>query len=161
MIHLKKVNHKLISVFIGVAFSAFSILNVNDYLNIQKEIKENSEQIENYKNQSNALMTKISSLSGKLAQDTDLSYYAGNIYAYALLEEFYVEIKNGETKYKNTISMNLTFDEFKDKEKFKNFLKSLSYLGYVENISKKNLTLHVTSFTVNDAKKLIISNHKE
>ncbi len=163
MMKLKKINHKIVAMSIGIGVSLASILFANKYISYNNEIAELNQQIENYKSQFAVLNNSLITRTGKLiASNTDLSYYAGNIYTYSLLEDFQVEIKIGESKYSNTISINLVFPEFKEKEKFKNFLQSLSYLGYIENVTKNSLSLHVTKFTIDDAKKLInSSNNKE
>lgn len=157
---LKKVNNKTIAMCIAFGFTSFLSYQLNNYIGINNEIANTSQEITNYRNQTSVINSNLTNKSGKLASNTDLSFYAGNIYAYALLEDIQLDIRNGESKYKNTISMNLTYQEFKDKQKFKDFLQALSYLGYIENVGNKNLTLHVTNFTLEDAKKLIIS-HKE
>lgn len=155
---LKKVNNKAIALCIAFGFISLLTYQLNNYIGIINKIANTSQEITNYRNQTSVINSNFTNKSGKLASNTDLSFYAGNIYAYALLEDIQLEIRNGESKYKNTISMSLTYPEFKDKQKFKDFLQALSYLGYVENVSNKNLTLHVTNFTLEDAKKLITTN---
>lgn len=155
---LKKVNNKAIALCIAFGFISLLTYQLNNYIGIINKIANASQEITNYRNQTSVINSNLTNKSGKLASNTDLSFYAGNIYAYALLEDIQLDIRNGESKYKNTISMSLTYPEFKDKQKFKDFLQALSYLGYVENVSNKNLTLHVTNFTLEDAKKLITTN---
>lgn len=155
---LKKINNKAIALCIAFGFTSLLTYQLNNYIGIINKIANTSQEITNYRNQTSVINSNFTNKSGKLASNTDLSFYAGNIYAYALLEDIQLEIRNGESKYKNTISMSLTYPEFKDKQKFKDFLQALSYLGYVENVSNKNLTLHVTNFTLEDAKKLITTN---
>ncbi len=155
---LKKVNNKAIALCIAFGFISLLTYQLNNYIGIINKIANASQEITNYRNQTSVINSNLTNKSGKLASTTDLSFYAGNIYAYALLEDIQLDIRNGESKYKNTISMSLTYPEFKDKQKFKDFLQALSYLGYVENVSNKNLTLHVTNFTLEDAKKLITTN---
>ncbi len=157
---IKKVNNKAIALCITLGFTSFLSYQFNNYISINNEIADTNQVITNYRNQTNFINSNLANNTGKLASNTDLSFYAGNIYAYALLEDIQLDIRNGESKYKNTISMNLTYPEFKDKQKFKDFLQALSYLGYVENVSNKNLTLHVTNFTLEDAKKLITTNEE-
>lgn len=155
---LKKVNNKAIALCIAFGFISLLTYQLNNYIGIINKIANASQEITNYRNQTSVINSNLTNKSGKLASNTDLSFYAGNIYAYALLEDIQLDIRNGESKYKNTISMSLSYPEFKDKQKFKDFLQALSYLGYVENVSNKNLTLHVTNFTLEDAKKLITTN---
>lgn len=154
----KKINHKIIAIIIGTGLIFYIGICINNYINISKEIDVVQNQIESYKMQNNTISTTLNSIPGKLSPNTDLSYYAGSIYAYASLEDFKVETRNGETKYKDTIALNVYYSEFQDKNKFKDFIKSLSHLGYIENITNKSLVLHVTNFTIEDAIKLNNSN---
>lgn len=156
------INHKVLGIIVGVGIASYLSLSVNSYIQISNDMVDINSQIENYKFQNSNIVSSTNNKSAKLASDTNLSYYAGSIYAYAKLEDFQVETKNGETKYKDTIQLNLTFTEFKDKNKFKEFIKALSYLGYIENVTNKNLVLNVTKFTIEDAIKLNkLNNNKE
>lgn len=152
---INKINHKLVSFFIGVGFITTASLYSVNYMNISNEMMDTNIQIENFKSQYSVLSNNSSNKSGKLDINTDLSFYMNNIFAYALLEDIHLEIKKYESKYSNTLALEIIFTEIKDKDKFKNFLQAMSYLGFVDNVTNKSITLHVSKFSINDAIKII------
>ncbi len=77
---LKKVNNKLISICFTFGFTSFLIYQSANYINIVNDISNTNQEIENYRNQTSVINRNLTNKSGKLAANTDLSYYAGNIY---------------------------------------------------------------------------------
>lgn len=149
--------HKIIAFVLGIIYITYVVVNISNYFSMKKDKDSVLEQVTTIMEQNNSLRNRINA-NVKLPANTDLSYYATNIYAYCLMEKIgKIDIKNGESKYSNTLSINLTFDQIVEKNKLKNFVFFLTYLGYVENVSKTNITLHVTKFSIEDAKRILTS----
>lgn len=152
---IKSLNSKQLAIFFGGCTALLIGIAVSNFYTVVIEGDAVQQQLTLYSEQNVLLKQKLLQPNGKVNKNTDLNYYINNIYAYALLEEFQVQIKTGETKFRNTIQLIIEFQEFKDKEKFKSFLKALSNLGFLENITSKSLTLNVFEFSLGKAKQII------
>ena len=152
-----KINHKLFIPFFVTGVLAFSIIKINNYIKLEKQINETNLKIQKLKDDALQIKNKLIESSNKSKKISDLSYYASNIYAYCLLEDINAEIKNGNTKYKDTLQLKITHHEIHNKEKYKEFLKSISLLGYIEDVTKNSFVLNVYEYSISDAKKDIKS----
>ena len=160
MSKLKNINHKLIFASLGIIFFIYLISDINKYVEYKKEIGNLKNQITMYKQQSSKIIEQINLSNETKKGNSDLSYYISNIYAYSFLNDIKVEVRNGKSSYKNTKQINILHEDFNDKEKHKEFLIAISYLGYIENATKNNVLLNVYDFSIEDAKKLI-TNQKD
>lgn len=158
-----KIGHKQIAILIGLSIVSFGAIKTSDYLTMKKELNSVLAQAEDYRSQNSVITSSLenNNSTSNIVQNADLSYYASNIYAYALVENLNVEVRNGISKYKDTIQLNVTHEEIKDKEKHKAFLTALSYLGFIENVTKQSLTLNVYKFSINDAKDVIATTNSK
>lgn len=152
---IRNINNKHLVILSGFFVFIILFLATSNFYNILTEDDATQNQITLYKEQNNIMNLKLKQPNGKLNKNIDLNYYINNIYAYSLLEDFSVQIRVGETKFRNTIQLFIDFQEFKDKDKFKSFLTALSLLGIIENINNKSLILHVVDYSINTAKQTI------
>ena len=145
--------HKIIAIFFGVLYASYIFTSYSNYTSLKMDSDNLNLQINDIMKQNNDLRSRISK-NIKLPNNTDISYYATNIYAYALLEGITnVQIKTADSKFGNTLSINLTFNPVIEIEKLKNFVTFVSYLGYVESANKSGITFHVTKYTIEDSKR--------
>lgn len=149
------INHKFIALILGVLITGLIYFHLQNIISIENDITSSKNDNNNISIMNSKLSSELNNVTGKLPLNTDLSFYAANIYAYCLLENIEIEIKNGQSKYQNTIQMHLNYNDFQDKEKFKEFINAMHLLGYVENITKQSLVLNVAKFTKEDENKLI------
>ena len=151
MIKLSK--HKIIAILLASIYGIYIIINISNYFSLKSDKDSVIAQVNDVMKQNNDLRVRINN-NIKLPTNTDLSYYATNIYAYSLLDGIQnIQMKNVESKYANCVSISLTFNPISEIPKFKNFVTFLSYLGYVESVSKTNILLHVTKYSIEDAKR--------
>lgn len=145
--------HKIIAILLASIYGIYIVINVSNYYSIKSDKDSVIAQVNDVMKQNNELREKINK-NIKLPTNTDLSYYATNIYAYSLLDGIQnIQIKTIESKFGNTVSINITFNPISEIPKFKNFVTFLSYLGYVESVSKTNVLLHVTKYSIEDSKR--------
>ncbi len=146
-----KINHKLVAIVFGAGVLSFSIVKVIDFFELSNEIKNTNIQIESYKKEIVNTNNKLNQNISKSNVNSDLSYYASNIYAYCLLEDIEVEIKNGPSKYKDSLQLIIVHKEL-EKQKHQNFLNALSLMGFIEDVKKDGFVLNVYEYSISDAK---------
>mgnify|MGYP003475861327 CR=1 FL=1 len=149
-----KINHKLFIPFFVTGVLAFSIIKINNYIKLEKQINETNLKIQKLKDDALQIKNKLIESSNKSKKISDLSYYASNIYAYCLLEDIEVEIKNGPSKYKDSLQLIIVHKEL-EKQKHQNFLNALSLMGFIEDVKKDGFVLNVYEYSISDAKKEI------
>lgn len=139
----------LIAVLSIGLYQGFNILKINELNN--NVISE----FEKYKKLNETQLQKLNKIDGLVDKNTDLTYFASNIYAYAMLEGFSVQINIDNTKYKNTLPMNISFTGIKSTEQLKEFIYAMNTLGTIENLTSKSFTLHVYPITIEKAKQIL------
>lgn len=160
----KRLNQKIIAIIVGATVLAIGVNQIVDILSITSANKAVITEFEHYKKLNETQLQKLNKIEGLVDKNTDLTYYASNIYAYAMLEGFSVQVNVDNTKYKNTLPININFTGMKNTQQLKDFLIAMNTLGTVENLTSKSLTLHVYPITIQKAKQIIqkeIENNKK
>lgn len=148
--------HKIIALLLASMYLLYLVSSISSYFSLKSEKDSVLAQVNDVMKQNNDLRARINT-NTKLPANTDISYYATNIYAYSLLEAITnVQLKTMDSKYGNTVSINLTFNPISEIAKFKDFVTFVSYLGYVESVTKTNMVLHVTKYSIDDAKRNLL-----
>ena len=68
-----------------------------------------------------------------------------------------VETKVNQSKFKDMVQLEIKFKTVSN-EVLKDFIVSLSLLGYVEEVKENSILLNVKGLTVNEAKEIISQN---
>lgn len=85
----------------------------------------------------------------------DVSYYVNNIYAYSFLKNMKnVQITQKDSRYNKSSCLEITFD-LVDSESFKQMIKDLSLLGFIDVAENGKILLNVSSFSDSEAKAII------
>lgn len=158
---MKKIfNYKtmfLILIIIVISFLSFKIINL---YNINSEILETQNSIVIKDEEINKKNNEIKN-EKKIEEVKTISpeYYINSIMSYAILMDMQVDTKVNKSKFEDMVQLEIKFKTVSN-EVLKDFIVSLSLLGYVEEVKKNSILLNVKNLSVNEAKE-IISQNKE
>lgn len=155
---MKKIfNHKiifLVLLFIIISFLCFKMINL---YNINQEILEINSSINLKENEINKKNNEIKNKKTEEVKAISPEYYINSIMSYAVLMDIQVETKINQSKFKDMVQLEIKFKTITN-EVLKDFVVSLSLLGYVEEVKKNSILLNVKGLTVNEAKEIISQN---
>ena len=144
---MKKIfNHKIIFLVLLVIIISFLCFKMINLYNINQEILEINKKNNEIKNKKTEEVKAISP-----------EYYINSIMSYAILMDIQVETKVNQSKFKDMVQLEIKFKTITN-EVLKDFVVSLSLLGYVEEVKKNSILLNVKGLTVNEAKEIISQN---
>ena len=155
---MKKIfNHKIIFLVLLVIIISFLCFKMINLYNINQEILEINSSINLKENEINKKNNEIKNKKTEEVKAISPEYYINSIMSYAVLMDIQVETKINQSKFKDMVQLEIKFKTVSN-EVLKDFLVSLSLLGYVEEVKKNSILLNVKGLTVNEAKEIISQN---
>ena len=157
---MKKIfNHKIIFLVLLVIIISFLCFKMINLYNINQEILEINSSINLKENEINKKNNEIKNKKTEEVKAISPEYYINSIMSYAVLMDIQVETKINQSKFKDMVQLEIKFKTITN-EVLKDFVVSLSLLGYVEEVKKNSILLNVKGLTVNEAKEIISQNKK-
>ena len=157
---MKKIfNHKIIFLVLLVIIISFLSFKMINLYNINQEILEINSSINLKENEINKKNNEIKNKKTEEVKAISPEYYINSIMSYAVLMDIQVETKINQSKFKDMVQLEIKFKTITN-EVLKDFVVSLSLLGYVEEVKKNSILLNVKGLTVNEAKEIISQNKK-
>ncbi len=155
---MKKIfNHKIIFLVLLVIIISFLCFKMINLYNINQEILEINSSINLKENEINKKNNEIKNKKTEEVKAISPEYYINSIMSYAVLMDIQVETKINQSKFKDMVQLEIKFKTITN-EVLKDFVVSLSLLGYVEEVKKNSILLNVKGLTVNEAKEIISQN---
>ena len=155
---MKKIfNHKIIFLVLLVIIISFLCFKMINLYNINQEILEINSSINLKENEINKKNNEIKNKKTEEVKAISPEYYINSIMSYAVLMDIQVETKINQSKFKDMVQLEIKFKTITN-EVLKDFIVSLSLLGYVEDVKKNSILLNVKGLTVNEAKEIISQN---
>lgn len=155
---MKKIfNHKIIFLVLLVIIISFLCFKMINLYNINQEILEINSSINLKENEINKKNNEIKNKKTEEVKAISPEYYINSIMSYAVLMDIQVETKINQSKFKDMVQLEIKFKTVSN-EVLKDFVVSLSLLGYVEEVKKNSILLNVKGLTVNEAKEIISQN---
>ena len=155
---MKKIfNHKIIFLVLLVIIISFLCFKMINLYNINQEILEINSSINLKENEINKKNNEIKNKKTEEVKAISPEYYINSIMSYAILMDMQVETKVNLSKFENMVQLEIKFKTVSN-ETLKDFVVSLSLLGYVEEVKKNSILLNVKGLTVNEAKEIISQN---
>ena len=155
---MKKIfNHKIISLILLVIIISFLCFKMINLYNINQEILETNNSINLKENEINKENNEIKNKKIEEVKTISPEYYINSIMSYAILMDMQVETKVNQSKFENMVQLEIKFKTVPN-DVLKDFVVSLSLLGYVEEVKKNSILLNVKGLTVNEAKEIISQN---
>ena len=155
---MKKIfNHKIIFLVLLVIIISFLCFKMINLYNINQEILETNNSINLKENEINKKNNEIKNKKTEEVKAISPEYYINSIMSYAVLMDIQVETKINQSKFKDMVQLEIKFKTITN-EVLKDFVVSLSLLGYVEEVKKNSILLNVKGLTVNEAKEIISQN---
>ena len=155
---MKKIfNHKIISLILIVIIISFLSFKMINLYNINQEILEINSSINLKENEINKKNNEIKNKKIEEVKTISPEYYINSIMSYAILMDMQVETKVNQSKFEDMVQLEIKFKTVSN-EVLKDFVVSLSLLGYVEEVKKNSILLNVKGLTVNEAKEIISQN---
>ena len=155
---MKKIfNHKIIFLVLLVIIISFLSFKMINLYNINQEILEINSSINLKENEINKKNNEIKNKKTEEVKAISPEYYINSIMSYAILMDMQVETKVNLSKFENMVQLEIKFKTVSN-ETLKDFVVSLSLLGYVEEVKKNSILLNVKGLTVNEAKEIISQN---
>ncbi len=155
---MKKIfNHKIISLILIVIIISFLCFKMINLYNINQEILETNNSINLKENEINKKNNEIKNKKIEEVKTISPEYYINSIMSYAILMDMQVETKVNQSKFENMVQLEIKFKTVPN-DVLKDFVVSLSLLGYVEEVKKNSILLNVKGLTVNEAKEIISQN---
>lgn len=155
---MKKIfNHKIIFLVLLVIIISFLCFKMINLYNINQEILEINSSINLKENEINKKNNEIKNKKTEEVKAISPEYYINSIMSYAVLMDIQVETKVNQSKFKDMVQLEIKFKTVSN-EVLKDFVVSLSLLGYVEEVKKNSILLNVKGLTVNEAKEIISQN---
>ena len=151
-----KINHKIFGRILIVILSSIIIFKLFSFQEIASNVSSIKEENINKDIEMSNKKEEIKNLEIKKAEAISPEYYINSITSYGILEDIKIDIKVSESKFKDMAKLEIKFQSIQDKEKFKEFVVSLSLLGYIENIEKNTIFLNIKSLSLEEAKKNIV-----
>lgn len=152
---MKKIfNHKIIFLVLLVIIISFLCFKMINLYNINQEILEINSSINLKENEINKKNNEIKNKKTEEVKAISPEYYINSIMSYAVLMDIQVETKINQSKFKDMVQLEIKFKTITN-EVLKDFVVSLSLLGYVEEVKKNSILLNVKSLTNQEAKELI------
>lgn len=150
-----KINHKIFGGILIVILSFIIILKLFSFQEIVSNISSIKEENINKDIEIANKNKEMKNIEIKKVEAISPEYYINSIMSYAILENIKLETKINKSKFKDLVQLEINFPSFDDNEKFKDFIVSLSLLGYIEDVKKNKILLNVKSLTNQEAKELI------
>lgn len=155
---MKKIfNHKIIFLVLLVIIISFLCFKMINLYNINQEILEINSSINLKENEINKKNNEIKNKKTEEVKAISPEYYINSIMSYAVLMDIQVETKVNQSKFEDMVQLEIKFKTVSN-EVLKDFVVSLSLLGYVEEVKKNSILLNVKGLTVNEAKEIISQN---
>lgn len=155
---MKKIfNHKIIFLVLLVIIISFLCFKMINLYNINQEILETNNSINLKENEINKKNNEIKNKKTEEVKAISPEYYINSIMSYAILMDMQVETKVNQSKFENMVQLEIKFKTVPN-DVLKDFVVSLSLLGYVEEVKKNSILLNVKGLTVNEAKEIISQN---
>ena len=155
---MKKIfNHKIIFLILIVIIISFLCFKMINLYNINQEILETNNSINLKENEINKKNNEIKNKKIEEVKTISPEYYINSIMSYAILMDMQVETKVNQSKFENMVQLEIKFKTVPN-DVLKDFVVSLSLLGYVEEVKKNSILLNVKGLTVNEAKEIISQN---
>lgn len=155
---MKKIfNHKIIFLVLLVIIISFLCFKMINLYNINQEILEINSSINLKENEINKKNNEIKNKKTEEVKAISPEYYINSIMSYAVLMDIQVETKVNQSKFENMVQLEIKFKTVPN-DVLKDFVVSLSLLGYVEEVKKNSILLNVKGLTVNEAKEIISQN---
>lgn len=155
---MKKIfNHKIIFLVLLVIIISFLCFKMINLYNINQEILETNNSINLKENEINKKNNEIKNKKTEEVKAISPEYYINSIMSYAILMDMQVETKVNQSKFEGMIQLEIKFKTVTN-EVLKDFVVSLSLLGYVEEVKKNSILLNVKGLSVNEAKEIISQN---
>ncbi len=155
----KTFNHKIIFLILLVIIISFLCFKMINLYNINQEILETNNSINLKENEINKKNNEIKNKKTGEVKAISPEYYINSIMSYAILMDMQVETKVNESKFEDMLQLEIKFKTVPN-DVLKDFVVSLSLLGYVEEVKKNSILLNVKGLTVNEAKEIISQNKK-
>ena len=150
-----KINHKIFGGILIVILSSIIIFKLFSFQEIVSNISSIKEENINKDIEIANKNKEMKNIEIKKVEAISPEYYINSITSYGILEDIKVDIKVSESKFKDMAKLEIKFQPIQDKDKLKEFIVSLSLLGYIENIEKNTIFLNIKSLTNKEAKELI------
>ncbi len=155
---MKKIfNHKIIFLVLLVIIISFLCFKMINLYNINQEILEINSSINLKENEINKKNNEIKNKKTEEVKAISPEYYINSIMSYAVLMDIQVETKINQSKFEDMVQLEIKFKAVPN-DVLKDFVVSLSLLGYVEEVKKNSILLNVKGLTVNEAKEIISQN---
>ena len=155
---MKKIfNHKIIFLVLLVIIISFLCFKMINLYNINQEILETNNSINLKENEINKKNNEIKNKKTEEVKAISPEYYINSIMSYAILMDMQVETKVNQSKFEGMVQLEIKFKTVPN-DILKDFVVSLSLLGYVEEVKKNSILLNVKGLTVNEAKEIISQN---
>ena len=155
---MKKIfNHKIIFLVLLVIIISFLCFKMINLYNINQEILETNNSINLKENEINKKNNEIKNKKTEEVKAISPEYYINSIMSYAILMDMQVETKVNQSKFENMVQLEIKFKTVPN-DILKDFVVSLSLLGYVEEVKKNSILLNIKGLTVNEAKEIISQN---
>ena len=155
----KTFNHKIIFLILLVIIISFLCFKMINLYNINQEILETNNSINLKENEINKKNNEIKNKKIEEVKAISPEYYINSIMSYAILMDMQVETKVNQSKFEDMVQLEIKFKTVSN-EVLKDFVVSLSLLGYVEEVKKNSILLNVKGLTINEAKEIISQNKK-
>ena len=157
---MKKIfNHKIIFLVLLVIIISFLCFKMINLYNINQEILEINSSINLKENEINKKNNEIKNKKIEEVKTISPEYYINSIMSHAILMDMQVETKVNESKFEDMVQLEIKFKTVPN-DVLKDFVVSLSLLGYVEEVKKNSILLNVKGLTINEAKEIISQNKK-
>ncbi len=153
----KTFNHKIIFLILLVIIISFLCFKMINLYNINQEILEINSSINLKENEINKKNNEIKNKKTEEVKAISPEYYINSIMSYAILMDMQVETKVNQSKFEGMVQLEIKFKTVPN-DILKDFVVSLSLLGYVEEVKKNSILLNVKGLTVNEAKEIISQN---
>lgn len=88
------------------------------------------------------------------SQNINADYYINSIYAYAMLQQYKVEILQKPSKYTGFVSLEVMFANLSAKE-IVDFANTLKHLGFIEKVESNKIAIHVAGIAIDKVKEII------
>lgn len=157
---MKKVfNHKIMFLMLIIIVISFLFFKITNLYNINSEVLEIQNSIVIKDDEINKKNNEIKNKKIEEVKTISPEYYINSIMSYAILMDMQVETKVNQSKFEDMVQLEIKFKTVPN-DILKDFVVSLSLLGYVEEVKKTSILLNVKSLSINEAKEIISQNKK-
>ena len=155
----KMFNHKTMFLMLIIIVISFLFFKISNLYNINSEFLEIQNSITLKENEINKKNNEVKNKKIEEVKTISPEYYINSIMSYAILMDMQVETKVNQSKFENMVQLEIKFKTVSN-EVLKDFVVSLSLLGYVEDVKKNSILLNVKGLTINEAKEIISQSKK-